>query len=67
MDGLVNFLPLEVTDKDVTNEPPSALVFKTLADLLRKTKLYKVFTGTLQGNAPIYNASLEKEEKVVTS
>ncbi|NMA01572.1 MAG: elongation factor G [Clostridia bacterium] len=67
MDGLVEFLPspLEVADKDVLNEPPSALVFKTLADpYVGKLSFIRVFTGTLQGNTPIYNASLEKEEKV---
>ena len=47
---------------------PSALVFKTLADpYVGKLSFIRVFTGTLQGNTPIYNASLEKEEKVVTS
>jgi len=67
MDGLVEFLPspLEVTDKDILTEAPSALVFKTLADpYVGKLSFIRVFTGTLQGNTPIYNANKEKEEKI---
>lgn len=67
MDGLIDFLPspLEATDKDILNEAPAALVFKTLADpYVGKLSFIRVFTGTLQGNTPIYNANKEKEEKI---
>lgn len=67
MNALVEFLPspLELSDKDLLNEPPAALVFKTLADpYVGKLSFFRVFTGVLKTSDSIYNANKEKEEKV---
>ena len=45
-------------------EPFSALVFKTIADpFVGKMSLVRVFSGTLSGATPLYNANKEKTEK----
>jgi len=67
MDSLVDFLPspAEINDKDLLNDKPSALVFKTLADpYVGKLSFFRVFTGKLKASDGIYNANKEKEEKV---
>jgi len=46
-------------------EPFAALVFKTLTDPhVGKLSLFRVFSGTLAGNAQIYNATREARERV---
>lgn len=67
MDSLVDFLPspAEINDKDLLNDKPSALVFKTLADpYVGKLSFFRVFTGKLKASDGIFNANKEKEEKV---
>jgi len=67
MNALVEFLPspVEISDKDLLNEAPAALIFKTLADpYVGKLSLFRVFTGKLKTSDSIYNANKEKEEKV---
>ena len=45
-------------------EPFSALVFKTIADpFVGKLSLFRIFSGTLTGATPLYNANKEKNEK----
>ena len=48
-----------------SDEPFSALVYKTIADpFVGKLSLFKVMSGTATGNGNIYNASCDKAEKV---
>ncbi|MBN1892728.1 MAG: elongation factor G [Clostridiales bacterium] len=46
-------------------EPMSAFVFKTIADpFVGRISVFRVYSGVFKGNAPVYNASKEKEERV---
>lgn len=67
LNAIVDFLPSpkDLSDKDLLSEAPSALVFKTLADpYVGKLSFLRVFTGTFKSTDGIYNANVEKEEKV---
>jgi len=47
-----------------SDEPFSALVYKTIADpFVGKLSLFKVMSGTLTPSTPVYNATAEKNEK----
>ncbi len=55
----------EVTRKCDSSEPPSAFVFKTIADpFVGKINLMKVISGTLHGGMELYNTRAEKPEKL---
>lgn len=48
-----------------SEEPFSALVYKTIADpFVGKLSLFKVMSGTVSGSGTVYNASCDKAEKV---
>jgi elongation factor G len=50
--------------KPGTDEPFSALVFKTVADpFAGKLSLLRVFSGTLKSDSPVYNANKGSKEK----
>ena len=47
-----------------SDQPFSAFVYKTIADpFVGKLSLFKVMSGTLTPNTPIYNATVEKADK----
>lgn len=51
-----------ITDE---NEPTSVYVFKTIADpFVGKLSLFKVMSGKVVGNGSLYNANVEKVEKI---
>ncbi|MCR1900306.1 elongation factor G [Irregularibacter muris] len=81
MDVIINFYPAPheghkvhgnnpQNDKEVersykTDEPFSALVFKTIVDpYVGKLSLFKVMSGTLSPNGEIYNVTKDKKEKL---
>jgi elongation factor G len=67
INAVVDFLPSpqELSEKDLLQEAPAALVFKTLADpYVGKLSFFRVFTGSLKTSDSILNANIEKEEKV---
>ncbi len=46
-------------------EPLSAFVFKTIADpFVGRISLFRVYSGVFKGNATVYNANKEKEERI---
>ena len=48
-----------------TNDPASALVFKTVADpYAGKLTLFRTFSGTIKGDSTIYNSTQEISERV---
>jgi elongation factor G len=54
-----------VTRAPSAKEPFAALVFKTFTDPhVGKLTLFRVFSGTLTGNAQVYNATREARERV---
>lgn len=55
----------EVLRKAEVNEPPAALVFKTLADpYVGRINYFRVYSGVLKADSQIYNASKDKMERV---
>ena len=67
MDNILDLCPspTELTDEDIVNKPFSALVYKTLADpYVGKLNFFRVFTGKTKSTDGLYNATVEKEEKV---
>lgn len=67
MDLIVQYLPspIEFTQEDILNMPPSALVFKTIIDpYVGKVNFFRVFTGIFHADGSIFNSSIEKEEKL---
>ncbi|MGI6307665.1 MAG: elongation factor G [Dethiobacteria bacterium] len=55
----------EVLRKADTSEPPSALVFKTLADpYVGRINYFRVYSGMLKADSQVYNASKDKMERV---
>lgn len=67
MDLIVQYLPspIEFTQDDILNMPPSALVFKTIIDpYVGKVNFFRVFTGIFHADGSIFNSSIEKEEKL---
>lgn len=67
LDFLVDVIPspVDVTEKSLSEEPQSALVFKTLADpYVGKLNFFRVYGGSFKSDNAIYNATKEKEEKV---
>lgn len=53
-----------VTLKPETQEPLSALVFKTIADPYGKVNLFRVYTGELSENTTVHNSRTRKDERV---
>ena len=80
MDAIIKYIPtptehkeyhgLDEDDKDAVrkvdpSEPPSAFVFKTIADpFLGKISLVKVISGKLTPGQEIYNTRAQKSEKL---
>lgn len=70
MDFIVDCAPTPdknkiVKDKDIENEPMSALVYKTIADpYIGRLNMFRLFTGKMKAESVIYNATEEKEEKI---
>lgn len=55
----------EVSLKPAANQPLSAFVFKTVADpYVGKLSYFRVYSGTLKSDSPIYNANKNKKDKV---
>ncbi|MDD3334200.1 MAG: elongation factor G [Eubacteriales bacterium] len=55
----------EISRKCSNDEPFSAFVYKTIADpFVGKLSLFKVMSGSLAGNASLYNANSDKMEKI---
>jgi elongation factor G len=54
----------EVRFKPATDEPLTALVFKTVADPYGKVSMFRVFSGEVQDNSSVYNARTGKDERV---
>ena len=79
LDAIVSFLPSpaeipnakgkdtggkEIEKKPNTNEPFSALVFKTIADpFTGKLTLFRVYSGKLASDSQFYNSSKKRVEK----
>lgn len=53
-------IPLACT----TEEPFSALVFKTLVDQYGKASFFRVYSGEFHGNTSVHNARTGKEERI---
>jgi elongation factor G len=81
MDGIVEYFPSpaekgvikavkagtedEVEIKPKTDEPMSALVFKTIADpFVGKISMFRVYSGILKSDSQVYNSNSEKQEKI---
>lgn len=67
MNLLVNFAPdpLAFRGEEAVSQPVAALIFKTLADTyVGKINLFKVMQGTLKGDATLFNANKECDEKL---
>lgn len=66
--GMVGGKPIggeEIIRKFSANEPFSAFVFKTIADpFAGKLTFFKVVSGELKSDSPIYNINKNKDEKV---
>ena len=57
--------PLDMAEKPLSEEPQSALVFKTLADpYVGKLNFFRVYGGSFKSDSVVYNANREKEEKI---
>ena len=61
--------PVEGTNGDVREAKPdapmSALVFKTMSDpYVGRVSFFRVYSGTLRGDAPIHNATKNTDERV---
>ena len=55
----------EVARRPAAEEKLSAFVFKTLADpFVGKLSYVRVYSGTLRGNAPVYDATKKESERV---
>ncbi len=55
----------EVTLKCDEKSPLSALVFKTISDpYVGKLTYFRVFSGSVKADSPIYNSTRDKEERV---
>jgi len=55
----------EITLNPDKSERMSAIVFKTIADpFAGKLSLFRVFSGQVKSDAPVYNANHEKEERI---
>ncbi len=56
-------LPVEITtDPDA---PLSVFVFKTIADpFVGRISLFRVYSGTMKANSPVYNPLKEKDERI---
>lgn len=55
----------EVLREAEANEPPSALVFKTLADpYVGRINYFRVYSGVFKADSQVYNASKDKMERV---
>lgn len=62
MQTLLDYAPAPEGGED---KPLSALVFKTLADpYVGKMNFVRVFTGVLTADAPLYNSTKDRSEKV---
>ncbi len=81
MDAIVDYLPSpevkpeikgkkpgsdeNATRKVSTDEPISALIFKTIADpYVGKISMFKVYSGTLKPDSAIFNPNTGKSEKI---
>ena len=67
MDFIVDCMapPQSGADKDMSKEPPAALVFKTIADpYIGRLNFFKVVQGNIKADSVVYNATKEKEEKL---
>lgn len=57
--------PEDKTENKLSEEPMSALVFKTLADpYVGKLNFFRVYGGEIKSDSVVYNANKEKEEKI---
>jgi elongation factor G len=67
MDFIVDCMasPAANADKDLSQEPLAALVFKTIADpYIGRLNFFKVVQGNIKADSVVYNASKEKDEKL---
>lgn len=81
MDTIINYLPSpndappvkgkdpksdeEIERKPDSNEPLSALVFKSMADpFVGKLTLFRVYSGSLKSDSTIYNSTKDETEKI---
>lgn len=67
MEFIVEYLPSpeDLEGEDISKEVSKALVWKTLADpFVGKVNFLRLYKGTLKSNTLIYNANLDKEEKL---
>ena len=57
--------PLATIDPAEANNPPAALIFKTLADpYVGRISMFKVFSGKIKGDSTMFNANKKVDEKV---
>ncbi|HHU31375.1 MAG: elongation factor G [Zhaonellaceae bacterium] len=69
LDIIIDYLPSPTSnisdDKDLSKEPFSALVFKTVADpYVGKINYLRVFSGSLKADSVVYNVNKENDEKI---
>ncbi len=67
LDVLIDYAPspLATIDAGAANEPPAALVFKTLADpYVGRISMFKVYSGKIKGDTTMFNANKNVDEKV---
>ena len=66
-DVLVDYAPspVDMMDPAKKDDPPAALIFKTLADqFVGRISMFKVMSGTMKGDCTLYNPNKGIEEKV---
>ncbi|MEI6775654.1 MAG: elongation factor G [Chloroflexales bacterium] len=54
----------DLTMNAAANEPPSALVFKTVSDTYGRVSYFRVYSGEVRGNTNLLNSRTRKEERV---
>ena len=54
----------EITIKGDESSPFSALVFKTISENFGRLNIFRVYSGVMNRNTPLYNSSTENAEKI---
>lgn len=65
LDDIVEMAPWAAEDENITEQPLSALVFKTIADPhVGRVSIFRVYTGQLNANSHVQNTSQEAGERI---
>jgi len=65
LDDLLEMAPWAAEDENITDQPMSALVFKTIADPhVGRVSIFRVYSGQLSANSHIRNTSQDAGERI---